>query len=244
MNQVDATNQQDAFGNLLYQNEMAPQLAAEAENQWLGGNLGANGSSSVGASELGNAQASLQTQAYLNSQQYMDDLVNNFLNERNNYFGTDIATGAQQNAANVQSGLNLDQLNEGAAAQNASSNLAAQTDTAQLNQNAMNNMNNFGLTAAQQLDNYGLTSAQTIGNWNHQLTQQNLAASAATANNNAKLLTGGIGDIFGLGNTLFGSGGYLNSSGGSGSGSGSGGGGSGTLMEPGYTSSALDAFTM
>lgn len=195
-----------------------PQLASEAESQWLGGNLGTSGESTFGSNYLANQQAGAAAQSGLYGQQYVTNELNNLggavgnlLNERSNYFTTNLGLEQQQNNSAINEALNLNNQNLQAQTTNASNQLA----TNQLNQNgAANNaqltqagvaaQNQFGLSAAGQLNNFGLSAAQQLGNYNSNLMNYQNQANIASANNMTNLLTapfrllgGGIGALTG-----------------------------------------------
>jgi hypothetical protein len=188
-----------------------PQLASEAESQWLGGNLGTSGSSSFGADYLAQQQAQAAAQAGLYGQQYVTQELNNdsnavsqLLNERQNYFGTNLALEQQQNqqAINEQMGLNaLDLQGQTTNAQNQLAtdqlNQGGAVSQAQLNQSALGQTNTYNLNAANDLNNFGLSSAQQLGSYNQTLMNAQLQASEATAANQTKLLSGITGLVGG-----------------------------------------------
>lgn len=147
-----------------------PQLNGAAIQQYLGGNLG-DANSTAGSTYLGSLAAQGADQSFFSGQQYFNNEVNNLLNERSNLFGTDIATQQQQNQLGVNASLGADQLN----------------------QNALQGLNNFNLGGAGLFNSIG---------------QNQMNAGIANNANKAAalggLVGGGMGLLGGVGNSLFG----------------------------------------
>jgi hypothetical protein len=97
--------QQQNYQNQVFNMSEAPQLGAAAEQSYLGGNLGTNGSSTFGANYNSNLLASAAQQAFFGGQQYYDDQLNNMLNERNTFSQTGTMPALQADMFNQQQNL-------------------------------------------------------------------------------------------------------------------------------------------
>ncbi len=206
-------NYADAFYNL----SVAPSLGEDAEQQYLGGNLGTNGESTFGSNFMSNAAVQGLENAQLTGQQYATQDINNLLNERNSFFGGDVATVQAQNNAAIQRALNLnsqDLQGQTAAAQ-------AQLNTEQLNQQGQQQNYSDQLGALNQINSFNQNAGTNLLNLNQSNKQMQIQADAVAAAQNASLFGGATSLASGLLGSAFGSGSsFANGLSGSGLGSG------------------------
>lgn len=174
-NPIFGPNASQGAQDQYYKQAIQPQLNQAAVQQYLGGNLG-DANSTFGSTYLGSLAAQGANQAFFSGQDFLNNEINNTLNERSNLFGTDINTQQQQNQLGVNASL-------GAAG---------------LNQSALQGLNNFNLGGAGIQANMGndLLNAQTMYNAQKAQSMGNLLGGGLG------LLGGGIGSLFGkqLGN--------------------------------------------
>jgi hypothetical protein len=156
---------------------MAPQLGAAAEQSYLGGNLGTNGSSTFGANYNSNLQASAAQQAFFGGQQYYDDQLNNMLNERNTFSQTGTMPALQADMFNQQQNLQ-----------------------------ALGMLNNFNLDAAG-LYNSQMGSLNNTNVAQQGLNQQQQMFNAKSRGAMLGALGGDLGGLVGGGSSLGGGGG-------------------------------------
>lgn len=186
------------YGNILNQYSEAPQEGSAAESQWLGGNLGDAGSSSFGANFLSNMEASGNIQSFLGGQSYYDDLLNNSMNERNDYFQTQVDPALQADefnqSQNQQSLQNINNYNLGRAGGFATLGQNANQGGSVYNQGA-------GIAGG-----YGESFMNNSTQLQKQQMQQNFQGQQGQGQALGQL-AGGLGGLFGGGaNTLFGGG--------------------------------------
>lgn len=94
--------QQAQYQNKFFDLAFKPALAQQATQEWLGGNLGTNGESTFGANRLGSLEAQGRSQSFLEGQNYYNNLLNNFLNTRNNFFGNEVLPSMQADMFNQE----------------------------------------------------------------------------------------------------------------------------------------------
>jgi hypothetical protein len=164
--------QQQDYQNQVYKMSAAPQLGAAAIDSYLGGNLGTNGSSTFGANYNSNLQASAAQQAFFGGQQYYDDQLNNFLNERNTFSQTGVQPAMQAQEFNQQQNLQ-----------------------------SLGLLNNFNLDAAG-LYNQQMSSLNSTNVDQQKLNQQQQEFNAQSKAGLISTLTGGIGGLVGGGINL------------------------------------------
>jgi hypothetical protein len=153
-------NPEDAYAKLFYDTYEAPGVAQLQTDLYNGGQQ----NSSFGGAELGTAEAQGHAQAGLNAQQYYTNSLNNWLNERSNYYNTAIS-GAFQQAQGVQGTEQLQLQNAQNSAQDALQaagiNSQQNQQLAQFQFNSPYLQNQYGLSAAQLANNFAQGNYQT-----------------------------------------------------------------------------------
>jgi hypothetical protein len=174
-NPLYAPNAGQQAANQYFQQAIQPQLGAAAEQQYLGGNLGNNGSSSFGANYMGNLAATGANQSFFAGQNYLNNEIQNQLAARQSYFGNEV--GLNQGQDNLMSGEQ-----QQANMQNASNSLSSQEFNA----------------------GYPLAQGALASQDQNQLYNQGLNYDIANSQNMGNFMSGGLGSIFGLGNIFMG----------------------------------------
>lgn len=98
------------YQNRYFDNAIQPQLNQAKVNAFLGGNYG-DANSTFGSTYLSNAMLQGSNQAFFAGQDYRNQEIQNTLNRRASFFGNDANLIAQQNQADVQRGLGVQQIN-------------------------------------------------------------------------------------------------------------------------------------
>lgn len=138
--------------------------------------------STFGATNVSNTALQGAKQAFFAGQDFRNQEINNTLNRRNNLFGNNIQLAGNQNALDVQRGLNLEGIR-----------------TQRLNDINSFNMGNAGLGSQ-----FNLGSAGLLGEMDNQAQNRQMMAGMARSQSLGNLVGGAFGLGGGLLNTYMG----------------------------------------